>query len=231
MAKGNKKQGSKDFLNSPFKALKGIAVAKDKTAPPKEPVPLPKQEPAVEGDTAAFEREMSLLGVERRTADERERESLPPMAEADKAEKESPRDLSDEELFLASLGQMDNVFRDEIPVEEDQQEAAAAPRRMRQLRQGKRAPEARLDLHGLNRQEAREKVRFFLEDAVFQGLKTVLIITGRGKGSADGPVLRQFMEGYLSREARAWVVEWGRAPARYGGEGALVAFLKGRRGS
>ncbi len=123
---------------------------------------------------------------------------------------------------------MDNVFRDEIP---EAAAASAPPRRMRQLRQGKLTPEAKLDLHGLNRQEAREKVRFFLEDAVFHGLKTVLVITGRGKGSSDGPVLRTFMEGYLSKEAKAWVLEWDRAPARYGGDGALVVFLKGRRKS
>lgn len=169
---------------------------------------------------------MALLGVDRRTTDGRERESAPPSVEATPEEEQAAPELSDEELFLASMGQMDSRFRDEIPLQGE--EANAAPRRMRQLRQGKRSPEARIDLHGLTRQEARDKVRFFLEDAVFHGFKTVLIITGRGKGSADGPVLRDFMEGYLSREARAWVVEWGRAPARYGGEGALVVFLKGR---
>lgn len=231
MAKRKKKQVSKDFQNSPFKALKGVAVAEEKVSADKKPAPPQSREPVAEDDANAFESEMSLLGVERRAADEREREALPPSTEDIETEQDKAPDLSDEELFLASLGQMDNVFRDEIPVEDTQHEEAAAPRRMRQLRQGKRAPEARLDLHGLNRQEAREKVRFFLEDSVFQGFKAVLIITGRGKGSADGPVLRQFMEGYLSNEARAWVVEWGRAPARYGGEGALVVFLKGRRRS
>lgn len=227
MAKRGKKQGSKSFQHSPFKGLKGVAVAEDK---PRDDqcavVPDAPAEPAAADDATAFEREMTLLGVDRRTTDGRERESVPPAVEDTPEAEPAAPELSDEELFLASLGQMDSRFRDEIPLQGEEENAA--PRRMRQLRQGKRSPEARLDLHGLTRQEARDKVRFFLEDAVFHGFKTVLIITGRGKGSADGPVLRDFMEGYLSREARAWVVEWGRAPARYGGEGALVVFLKGR---
>lgn len=201
-------------------------MAAEKESADKKPAPLPPAEPAVEDDAAAFEREMALLGVDLREQDDRQQEEEKVAVEFLQENSEKTVELTDDELFLDSLGKMDSVFRDEIPQDE---EAAATPRRMRQLRQGKLAPEAKLDLHGLTRQEAREKVRFFLEDATFQGLKTVLIITGRGKGSSDGPVLRQFMEGYLSSDARAWVVEWGRAPARYGGEGALVVFLKGRR--
>lgn len=227
MAKKGKKQDSKSFQHSPFKTLKGVAVVADKASSEKESLPVQKSEPVVEDDTAAFEREMALLGVDRRTSDGHEPEVALPEIEAAREEKQVPPELSDEDLFLASLGQMDSRFRDEIPLQGE--EESAAPRRMRQLRQGKLSPEDRLDLHGLTRQEARDKVRFFLEDGVFHGRKTVLIITGRGKGSAEGPVLREFIEGYLSREARAWVVEWGRAPARYGGEGALVVFLKGRR--
>lgn len=228
MAKRSKKQKTKEFQNSPFKGLKGVAVATDKAAAEKNPAPQPRSEPLVEDDATAFEREMALLGVDPQERDEQQREVERAATSPFDEKQENPVALTDDELFLDSLGKMDSVFCDEVPPEE---EAHATPRRMRQLRQGKLAPEAKLDLHGLNRQEARDKVRFFLQDATFQGFKTVLIITGRGKGSADGPVLRQFMEGYLSSEARGWVVEWGRAPARYGGEGALVAFLKGRRNS
>lgn len=201
-------------------------MAAEKDSADKNPTPLPPVEPVVEDDAAAFEREMALLGVDPREQDDNQQEVETVVTDLPYEKSEKTVELTDDELFMDSLGKMDSVFRDEIPQEE---EVAASARRMRQLRQGKLAPEAKLDLHGLTRQEAREKVRFFLEDATFQGLKTVLIITGRGKGSSAGPVLRQFMERYLSSDARAWVVEWGRAPARYGGEGALVVFLKGRR--
>jgi len=226
LAKRSKKHKTKDFQNSPFIDLKGVAVATDKVAADQNPVPLPTREPLPEDDATAFEREMVLLGVKPQLQDGRPQEVEPGVVVYAEEKKDMVVELTDDELFLESLGQMDSVFRDEIPQGE---EAAAAPRRMRQLRQGKIVPEAKLDLHGLTRQEARDKVRFFLEDATFHGFKTVLVITGRGKGSSDGPVLREFMENYLSREAQAWVVEWGRAPARYGGEGALVVFLKGRR--
>lgn len=226
MAKRTKKHKTVDFLNSPFKGLKGVAVAADKVAAGKIPAPPLTREPLLEDDATAFEREMALLGVKPQTQDDRPQEVEARGTALAEEKKEKALELTDDELFLESLGQMDSVFCDEIPQAE---EAAAAPRRMRQLRQGKIAPEAKLDLHGLNRQEAQGKVRFFLEDATYHGLKTVLIITGRGKSSSAGPVLREFMESYLSREARAWVVEWGRAPARYGGEGALVVFLKGGR--
>jgi len=57
----------------------------------------------------------------------------------------------------------------------------------------------------------------------------VLIVTGRGNRSDGEAVLRTEIERYLAQEAAAWVTEWGRAPARYGGEGALVVFLRERR--
>ncbi len=216
------------FASHAFKGLKGMAVAAtEPAAAVKKAAPSPAVKMSEE-DLGLFQREMDLLGVRERF--DGEEAARPLRHSAPEAVEDGPpaAELDDEALFLASLGQMDSVFRDEIPSPE---EAAATPRRMRQLRQGHRSPEARLDLHGLTRLEARDKVRFFLENAVHAGKKTVLLITGRGKGSAEGPVLREFVERYLSGEATAWVVEWGRAPARYGGEGALVAFLRGPRSS
>ncbi len=122
---------------------------------------------------------------------------------------------------------MDVCFRDEFP-EEEQSLPAPQPRRMKQVRRGTLKPEARLDLHGLTRRQAVEKVGFFLQDCVHQGIKTVLLITGRGYGSQEGPILRPAIEEYLDSEGRVRVAEWGRAPKQYGGEGALVVFLRGR---
>ncbi|MEZ4600318.1 MAG: Smr/MutS family protein [Syntrophotaleaceae bacterium] len=178
-----------------------------------------------ENDNELFAREMDFLKVDPadRGEDEILEKSLPEDTETRFETPAKPVFLSEEEEFLCAIGRMDAVFRDELPLEEP---PAATPGRMKQLRQGKLAPEATLDLHGLSREQAREKVRFFLEDSVFQGRRTVLVITGKGRGSPDGPVLRDDMQRYLSSEARAWVVEWGRAPARYGGDGALAVFLR-----
>ncbi len=155
-------------------------------------------------------------------------ESLPPDDPLPTTEEETAphrATLTEEQQFLSALGPLTTHFADEYELEVTT--PAASPRRMKQLRQGLVRPEARLDLHGLTRDEVRGKVRSFLEDAVHHRKKVVLIITGWGKNSPGEPVLRQEVERYLSLDAKAWVVEWGRAPRQLGGDGALVVFLKG----
>lgn len=229
MAKKKKTQAPpRDFRNSPFKELKGLAVSGEEPPPvkqkPQTDSPAPEE---VVDDAALFEREMRMLQVEKNSDGGMGRPLPlePPDGAPDGAARKTEV-VSDQDLFLESIGNMDSVFRDAVP-EDDKPHAA--PRRMRQLRQGKLVPEAQLDLHGASREQARQKVRFFLEDSIYQGCKTVLIITGRGKGSQDGPVLRDDVENFLAHEAQAWVIEWDRAPAQYGGEGALVAFLRSSR--
>jgi DNA-nicking Smr family endonuclease len=131
---------------------------------------------------------------------------------------------NDSAAFLDAVGSMEKTFKDEWL--EDEPAKQAVPRRMRQVERGQLKPEDKLDLHGLTIDEACPKVRFFLQDAIYQGFKTVLIITGKGLHSSDGPVLRQAVEKLLGQQ-RELVIEWGVAPRRYGGDGALVVFLRG----
>ncbi|MGE4544876.1 MAG: Smr/MutS family protein [Pedobacter sp.] len=223
MARKKKQQKStREFKESPFKTLKGLVLSGQATSSVKKIEKKPEVEEEVD-DSSLFEREMTMLNVEKRHGSEVGRPLPPESQESEPTPVHNPTPVTDQELFLSALGSMDSVFRDELPQEE---EPHASPRRMKQLRQGKLAPEAQLDLHGATREEARQKVGYFLEDCVYQGYKTVLVITGRGKGSLEGPVLRDDMEKYLSHDASAWVVEWGRAPARYGGDGALVVYLR-----
>ena len=68
---------------------------------------------------------------------------------------------------------------------------------------------AELDLHGFNAVEAPSAVRTFLES--WQRRKTgavVLIITGKGKGSPNGPVLRGLVKNLLRGELRSIVADW-----------------------
>ena len=70
--------------------------------------------------------------------------------------------------------------------------------------------DAQLDLHGFSATEAPSAVRTFLE--TWQQRKSralVHIITGKGKGSANGPVLRGLVKGLLQGELSAMVAEWG----------------------
>ena len=70
--------------------------------------------------------------------------------------------------------------------------------------------DAELDLHGLGAIEARAAVRAFLESWRRRKAGAVVhLITGKGKGSASGPVLRGLVKTLLQGELRALVAEWG----------------------
>jgi DNA-nicking Smr family endonuclease len=70
--------------------------------------------------------------------------------------------------------------------------------------------DAELDLHGLGAMEARSVVRTFLETWRRRKPGAVVhIITGKGKGSAGGPVLRGMVKSLLQGELRGMVSQWG----------------------
>ena len=126
--------------------------------------------------------------------------------------------------FLAALDQFDQPGKDEEPAAEAQT-CRARPRRMKQLERGQLQPAGTLDLHGLTRDEALPRTRAYLAHAARQGWPVVLLVTGKGLHSPAGPVLRREVERLLA-DARDLVLEWGVAPRRHGGDGALAVFLK-----
>ena len=70
--------------------------------------------------------------------------------------------------------------------------------------------DAELDLHGFGATEARSAVRAFLESWRRRNPGAVVhIITGKGKGSASGPVLRGLVKTWLQGDLRAMVSQWG----------------------
>jgi len=206
------------FHNAPFKNLKGASLFPEQRAAEPEPPPPPP----VEEEEPDFYAAMEQLGVTPARPDSAPGEESRHEENADKSAGEA-----DEALFLEQLGRFDKRFRDELP--QDREPEPASPRRQRQLRRGRIAPEAELDLHGSDRSAALTRLGHFLDNAGFHGLGCVLVITGRGNRSAEGPVLRSAVEQYLADPGHPLVVEWLRAPRQYGGEGALVLFL--RRGT
>src|SRR5256886_15913550 len=67
-----------------------------------------------------------------------------------------------------------------------------------------------LALRGFGAIEARSAVRAFLESWRRRKAGALVhIITGKGKGSADGPVLRGLVRTLLQGELRGMVSEWG----------------------
>jgi len=212
----------KDFNHNPFKALKGLPVSgpEEKKAPPQQPSAA-SEPPAAKSsgrDDLDFLEAMSELGVKgHRKHGVAAPKPAPP--KPDEPEEDA------EALMLEALGHMDVCFVDSFP--EEDPGLRAHPRRMKLVEKGQIRIDGECDLHGLFADEVEQKVSWFLEDARHQGWSTVRIITGAGHSSPDGPVLRPRVEAFLSSEAgHQWAVEWGRAPQRLGGDGALIVFLK-----
>jgi DNA-nicking Smr family endonuclease len=101
-------------------------------------------------------------------------------------------------------------------------------RLLKRLRAGEYALQGHLDLHGLDRGEARQKVVKFVEDSRKAGRRCVLIVHGRGLHSKDQiPVLKDAVRTWLERGpvARA-VLAFATARPHDGGAGAVYVLLR-----
>ena len=98
------------------------------------------------------------------------------------------------------------------------------PEVVRKLRRGVWAIQAQLDLHGLRREEARERLNRFIHDARRSGLRCVRVIHGKGNGSPGRePVLKGKVKGWLVQKKD--VIAFTQARASDGGHGALLVLL------
>ena len=99
------------------------------------------------------------------------------------------------------------------------------PEVVRKLRRGVWALQGQLDLHGLRRDEARERLGEFLREAARAGLRCVRIVHGKGNGSPG-------REPVLKGKVRIWLVQrnevlaFAQARASDGGHGALIVLLR-----
>jgi DNA-nicking Smr family endonuclease len=105
--------------------------------------------------------------------------------------------------------------------------ADIGPDVVRKLRRGGWVIQAEIDLHGLRRDEARERLGAFLRDATRLGLRCVRVVHGKGNGSPGRePVLKQRVQRWLVQTAT--VLAYTQARAAEGGSGALVVLLQSR---
>ena len=94
-----------------------------------------------------------------------------------------------------------------------------------QLRRGKFAIKAEIDLHGMTSAQARSELRLFLAESVDARVQCVRVIHGKGLRSGPrGPVLKASVNRWL----RQWddVMAFVSAPARDGGTGAVYVLLR-----
>jgi len=102
--------------------------------------------------------------------------------------------------------------------------ADIGPEVVRKLRRGVWAIQAQLDLHGLRRDEARERLNRFVLEAKRAGLRCVRVIHGKGHGSPGRePVLKRKVQTWLVQKKE--VIAFTQARASDGGTGALLVLL------
>ena len=96
----------------------------------------------------------------------------------------------------------------------------------RKLKQGKYEAEATLDLHRLTVQQARKEVFEFIGDAEGFGLRTVLVIHGKGGGKVEqaGGVLKAYVNRWLQDIPQ--VQAFHSATKRHGSTGSVYVLLR-----
>jgi DNA-nicking Smr family endonuclease len=115
---------------------------------------------------------------------------------------------------------------------------APLSRRLKQrVARGREPIDARLDLHGMTQQEAHTALLRFLHRAQASGVKTALVVTGKGlrKSSSSDGRDTDHKPGVLKRQVPMWlalpefrplVVGFDDAHVGHGGEGALYVRLR-----
>lgn len=99
---------------------------------------------------------------------------------------------------------------------------------LRDLRRGRWVIQDEVDLHGLNRDQARHLIAGFLHTCLHQGKRCVRIVHGKGHGSPQKlSILRQLVRGWLAQ--RNEVLAYCQAKPQDGGEGALLVLLRAPR--
>lgn len=98
------------------------------------------------------------------------------------------------------------------------------------IRRGVLAIEATLDLHGATQETAHALLIRFIAQAEARSLRTVLVITGKGRGGKDG-VLRRLLPLWLDESPlRERIIAYDVAGPRHGGGGAwYIRIKKGTR--
>lgn len=221
-----------EFHTASFATLKGLQINQPEELPRGKHLPEPKSRQLdLKSDTEdLFLRAMA--GVRpivapnvKKQAKSQARVTRPTARETLK-----PSPLRDElvarKAFMLEVEKLklDVRFEDRIP--DDPSPRPLSGNRLKLLKRGVIRLDRQLDLHGLTREEAIHSLSGFIRSASRAGEKGVLVITGKGNRSAEGPVLQQAVAAWLKDQGRDMVLEYAPAPQEMGGSGAFVVFLR-----
>ncbi|MEL6677831.1 MAG: Smr/MutS family protein [Pseudomonadota bacterium] len=105
------------------------------------------------------------------------------------------------------------------------------------LRRGKLAPQARIDLHGMTADRAHRALISFVLRARSDGLRLILVITGKGKRRDPDAIIPE-RQGVLRHAVPEWlrqpptgpmILQIATAHRKHGGEGAYYVYLRRQR--
>jgi DNA-nicking Smr family endonuclease len=227
----------KEGFSSPFKDLKKMLAnaaktpskADPKAAPPKQvakesprTVPDSRDESDSLDDETMLRR--ALEGVRPLNGDRRARMPLePPMTHT----------IVNEDAEV--IAQLSDLVSGQLPFDITESDeyvegyrVGLDPRLVSELRRGKFAVQAHFDMHGMIQGDAKEALKAFVIASVRKGLRTVLVVHGRGLRSPGGhSVLKHASAGWLSHGAiGGHVLAFATARAADGGAGATYVLLK-----
>ena len=169
----------------------------------------------------------SIGGVKRLPESDRYVPSLPKagaMAAQQPARKLTP-DEDDAAVLRESLS---DLFEVDHYLENDPAlnyaRPGVGPDVVKKMRKGHWPIQDELDLHGLRRDEARDGIGAFLNQATRRKLRCVRVIHGKGFGSkGQEPVLKSMVHSWLVQKDE--VIAFCQARRSEGGDGALVVLL------
>lgn len=137
------------------------------------------------------------------------------------------RELDEQAALAASLS--DEVTLESLLLTDDGlsfRRAGIGPDVVVKLRRGHWALQGQVDLHGHNREEARELLAAFIRESQRRGMRCVRVVHGKGHGSPGRqPVLKGKVQKWLAQCAE--VIAFAQASGPQGGAGALVVLLAG----
>lgn len=149
--------------------------------------------------------------------------------------KKAPRFLLSEEMeafnqlvdLVAGGDQFELSYSDEYV---DGAVIGLSPQIMKKLRKGEFSYRDYIDLHGLTREEARQRVIQFIKQSFAFNYRCVLIVCGRGLNSADKePILKNGLVKWLTRAPlKRLVLAFSSARSHDGGAGAFYVLLRRR---
>jgi DNA-nicking Smr family endonuclease len=95
------------------------------------------------------------------------------------------------------------------------------------LRRGHWALQGEIDLHGCNRDQARDTLAGYIAECHRRGLRCLRVVHGKGHGSPGRqPVLKARVQRWLAQ--RSEVIAFAQASGPQGGAGALLVLLAGQ---